>query len=252
MAKKKKRTPKIRVIPRKKIIKTLSRGMELQGRVRRLAGFGAFVDIGVGTDGLLHISELHPSRRVRQITDVISVGDEVTVWIKDLDREQNRISLTMIPPGTKTIDDLKQGMIVTGKVTRLVPYGAFVDIGSGLEGMLHVREMANSYVRAPEDVVSVGEELDVRIINVDKRRGRIDLSIKGLYPEPEPVTNQDAEDLVEEPPTLMELALREALGDQLPPPKRKPKSRKKRQRRGQQLVLDEIISRTLETHRQAT
>jgi len=252
MAKKKKRTPKIRVIPRKKVIKTLSRGMELQGRVRRLAGFGAFVDIGVGTDGLLHISELDPAHRVRQITDVISVGDEITVWIKDLDREHNRISLTMIPPGTMTIDDLEPGMVLTGKVSRLAPYGAFVKLGDGLEGMLHVREMANSYVRAPEDVVSVGEELDVRIIGVDKRRGRIDLSIKGLYPEPEPAANQGT-DLDKELPTVMELALREAMGDELPPPKRRQKRPKKRRRkrRSEQLVLDEIISRTLETHRQA-
>jgi len=249
MSKKKKSTPKIRVIPRKKVIKVLSRGMEMQGRVRRIAGFGAFVDIGAGTDGLLHISEIDPARRVRQITDVLSVGDEITVWIKDLDREHNRISLTMIPPGTRTIDDLEQGMVVSGKVTRLAPFGAFVDIGVGLEGMLHVREMSDRYIRSPEDVVSVGEELDVRIIGIDKRRGRIDLSIKGLYPEI-PAVNH-SQDEYEEPPTIMELALREAMGDELPRLRRKRKSRKKRQRR-QQRELDEIIYRTLETHRQTT
>lgn len=246
--KKKKGSPKIRVIPRKKVIKVLSRGMEMHGRVRRIAGFGAFVDIGAGTDGLLHISEVDPARRVRQITDVLSVGDEITVWIKDLDREHNRISLTMIPPGTKTIDDLEQGMIVTGKVTRLAPFGAFVDIGIGTDGLLHVREMADRYVKSPEEVVSIGEELDVRIIGIDKRRGRIDLSIKGLYPEaPEINPSQDE---YEEPPTIMELALREAMGDELPRLRRKRKPRKKRQRRRQR-ELDEIIHRTLETHRQA-
>lgn len=252
MAKKKKGTSGIKVIPRKKVIKTLSRGMEMQGRVRRLAGFGAFVDIGAGTDGLLHISEVDPARQVRQITDALSVGDEVTVWIKDLDREQNRISLTMIPPDTMSINDLEQGMIVTGKVTRLAPYGAFVDIGVGREGMLHVREMADGYVRAPEDVVTVGEELDVRIAGVDKRRKRIDLSIKGLRLEPELATNPDAELDEEEAPTLMEFALREAMGDELPFRERKRKSRKKRQQRRKQRLQDEIISRTLETHRQAT
>lgn len=244
----KKGSSKVKVIPRKKVVKTLARGMEMQGRVRRLAGFGAFVDIGAGTDGLLHISELDPDRQVRQITDVLSVGDEITVWIKDLDRDQNRISLTMIPPGTRTIDDLEQGMIVNGRVTRLAPYGAFVDIGLPREGMLHVREMADGYVRAPEDVVTVGEELDVRIIGLDKRRGRIDLSIKGLHPEIQAAAAPNVPE--EDPPTLMEIALREAMGDNLPLPTPK-KRHKKRQRRSRQREQDEIISRTLEIHRQA-
>jgi len=223
----------------------------MQGRVRRLAGFGAFVDIGAGTDGLLHISELDPNRQVRQITDVLSVGDEITVWIKDLDREQNRISLTMIPPGTITMDNLEQGMIVNGRVTRLEPYGAFVDIGLPREGMLHVREMADGYVRAPEDVVTVGEELEVRIVGLDKRRGRIDLSIKGIHPEIETVAarNTPAPETEVDPPTLMEIALRQAMGDDWPSPERR--WRKKRQRRSRQREQDEIISRTLETHRQA-
>jgi len=235
----------VHVIPRKKVVRPLTRGMEMQGRVRRLADFGAFVDIGVGTDGLLHISEIDPSRRVAKIADAVSVGDEITVWIKDLDRKSNRISLTMVP-----INDLEQGMTINGKVTRLAPYGAFVDIGVGREGMLHVREMGDGYVRAPDDVVSIGEQLNVRIVSVDKRRARIDLSIKGLHPKTEMMeTSEEVEE--EEPPTLMELALREAMGDELPTSKRRPKTRKKRRRPSRQHQLDEIISRTIETHRQA-
>ena len=247
---KKKTGTTVHVIPRKKVVRPLTRGMEMQGRVRRLADFGAFVDIGVGTDGLLHISEIDPSRRIAKIADAVSVGDEITVWIKDLDRESNRISLTMVQPGTLTINDLEQGMTINGKVTRLAPYGAFVDIGVGREGMLHVREMGDGYVRAPDDVVSIGEELDVRIVSVDKRRARIDLSIKGLHPKTEMMdTSEEVEE--EEPPTLMELALREAMGDGLPTAKRRPKTRKKRRRPRRQHQLDEIISRTIETHRQA-
>ena len=248
---KKKTGTTVQVIPRKKVVRPLTRGMEMQGRVRRLADFGAFVDIGVGTDGLLHISEIDPSRRIAKIADAVSVGDAITVWIKDLDRESNRISLTMVQPGTLTINDLEQGMTINGKVTRLAPYGAFVDIGVGREGMLHVREMGDGYVRAPDDVVSIGEELDVRIVSVDKRRARIDLSIKGLHPKTEMMdTSEEVEE--EEPPTLMELALREAMGDELPTAKRRPKTRKKRRRPRRQHQLDEIISRTIETHRQAT
>jgi ribosomal protein S1 len=252
MTGKKKGTDGVRVIPRKKVVKALARGMEMQGRVRRVAGFGAFVDIGVGTDGLLHISELDANRRVAKITDVVSVGDEVTVWVKDLDRENNRISLTMVPPGTMTINDLSQGLVLSGKVTRLAPYGAFVDIGVGRDGMLHVREMGEGYVRAPEDVVRVGEEIEVRIANVDKRRGRIDLSIKGLQQQDEPNQAPGEPDEVadEEPPTLMEVALREAMGDGMPSPRRRGRARKKRRRQHQQ-QLDDIISRTIEGHRQS-
>jgi len=251
MTAKKTGTGKVKTIPRKKVVKALSRGMEMQGRVRRVAGFGAFVDIGVGTDGLLHISELDANRRVAKITDVLSVGDEITVWIKELDRENNRISLTMVQPGTLTINDLSQGMIVGGKVTRLAPYGAFVDIGVGRDGMLHVREMGEGYVRSPEDVVKVGEEIEVRIANVDTRRGRIDLSVKGIDQGESVALDTLADEAAEdEPPTLMEVALREAMGEEAPLGQRRTRQ-PKRQRRQRQRQLDDIISRTIESHRQA-
>lgn len=173
----------IRVIPPKKVVKVLSVGMETPGVVRRVADFGAFVDIGVGTDGLVHVSEMSVSR-VAKASDLLKEGDEVTVWIKELDRDRNRISLTMVAPGTKTVRDLQEGDVVRGKVTRVVPYAAFVDVGVGREGMLHIREMAEGYVKRVEDVVNIGDEVEVRIIGLDRRRQRIDLSVKGLVPEP--------------------------------------------------------------------
>ena len=172
---------KVKVLPKAKIVKVLTVGMETGGTIKRVSEYGAFVDIGVGRDGLLHISEMSTSR-VRKVTDVINEGDEVTVWIKELDREKNRISLTMIPPGTKTIRDLAVGELVTGTVQRLTNYGAFVDIGMDRDAMLHVKEMGDGYVAKPEDVVKVGEEIEARIVSVDPRRGRIDLSLKGLRP----------------------------------------------------------------------
>jgi transcriptional accessory protein Tex/SPT6 len=93
----------------------------------------------------------------------------------------------MIAPGTLTMRDLEEGMIVPGRVTRLERYGAFVDIGVGRDGMLHVKEMGRGYVEKPEDVVRVGDEIQVEVVGVDHRRGRIDLSMKNLLPEPEPV-----------------------------------------------------------------
>lgn len=243
----------IKVIPPKKIIKPLKRGMEVTGVVRRLTDFGAFIDIGVGTDGLAHISELSVTR-VNKVSDVLQEGQQVTAWIKDLDREHNRISLTLIPPGTKTIRNLQEGEIVRGKVTRLTPYSAFVDIGVGREAMLHVREMAEGYVAKPEDIVQVGEELEARVIAIDRRRQRIDLSLKGLRPEPvraepEPATefNFDYDEETEEIPSVIALAFQKALGEDFQAEGRRDRRQKRRRRDRDEYdeEMEEILSRTL-------
>ncbi len=169
----------------KGVVRMLSVGQPVKGMVKRVSDFGAFVDIGVGRDGLVHISELSV-KRIGKVSDLLKVGQEVTLWIKKLDRERNRISLTMIEPGTKTMRDLEKGDVVQGTVTRLMPYGAFIDLGVGRDALLHVREMGERFVARPEDVVTVGEVVETRIIEISRRRSRIDLSMKGLRPEPEP------------------------------------------------------------------
>ena len=258
----------VKVIQPKKIVKKLAIGMELEGTVRRLADFGAFVDIGVGRDGLVHVSEMS-QRRVAKPEDIVSVGDKVKVWIKDLDKANNRISLTMIPPGTKRIRDLQVDEIVKGKVTRILPYAAFVDIGVGRDAMLHVREMSWGFVKRPEEVVKVGDEIEAKIIKLDKRRGRIDLSLKAMQPEPEntaperPPTGERnfskprknsqrgkkrelisySSDDEDDAPSALALALQKALGDELPTTGRKKKSRREKQRMKSE--IDEIIERTL-------
>lgn len=244
----------------KRTVRMLSVGQQVTGTVKRVADFGAFVDIGVGRDGLIHISELSV-RRVGKVTDVISEGQEITAWIKKLDRDRNRISLTLIDPGTRTIRDLEKGELVTGTVTRILPYGAFVDIGVGRDALLHVREMGEGYVAKPEDVVKVGEAVEARIIELSRRRGRVDLSLKGLRPEPEPVPTapvqaaakeeepevEEVEDTYADLDVLspMQLAFKKAMqaeGIELDLD-RKPKRRKGRDR-GRSLQ-DEIIARTL-------
>ena len=248
---------KVKVLPKTKIVKVLTVGMETGGTIKRVSEYGAFVDIGVGRDGLLHISEMSTSR-VRKVTDVINEGDEVTVWIKELDREKNRISLTMIPPGTKTIRDLAAGELVTGTVQRLTNYGAFVDIGMDRDAMLHVKEMGDGYVAKPEDVVKVGEEIEARIVSVDPRRGRIDLSLKGLrpslaqYPVKEMTREADSvpDDDVVDLPSPMELAFRDALSGQEGGPEEdyfqsdRPRRKQKRGRH-QKDEQSDIINRTL-------
>lgn len=243
-----------------RVVKLLSVGQQVPGKVKRITEFGAFVDIGVGRDGLIHISELSV-RRVGKVTDVLQENQEIEVWIKKLDRDRNRISLTLIEPGTKTIRELEKGEIVNGTVTRILPYGAFIDIGIGRDALLHIREMSEGYVARPEDVVTVGEELEARIIELSRRRQRVDLSIKGLRPEPElevvpeaeaeaaAEAEQEAEEAVVdefadvEVLSPMELAFKRAMeaeGIEL-------KGGKKKRRRGKHgaSIQDEIIARTL-------
>ncbi len=198
--------PQIKVIPPKTIVRKLAVGQEVQGRVKRLADFGAFIDIGVGTDALVHVSEIS-QKRVSKPKDVLNVGDQVTAWIKSLDKNRNRISLTLIPPDVRTIRDLKTGEVVTGTVTRVTEYGAFVDIGIGYDGMVHVKEMTHGYVKHPSDVVQVGGEVEAEILKINRRRGQIDLSMRAVQPEPEPEIKEPV--AVEEPAEDAEIEMLE-------------------------------------------
>lgn len=247
----------------KKVVR-LSVGQQLKGTIKQVTEFGAFVDIGAGRDGLVHISELSVGR-VNNVKDLVEVGQEVTVWIKRLNRERNRISLTMISPDTKTIRDLEEGELISGVVTRMAPYGAFVDIGVGTDALLHVREMGSGFIAKPEDVVEVGEETEVRIVTINRRRRHIDVSIKGLREEPEA---DDAEegggagdadgdsqvvDKFENVEVLspMELAFKRAMNEE-GGLVTQPKSGRRRRRRQQnaRAVQAEIIQRTLDTMRE--
>ena len=251
-------------------VRTLAVGEEVHGVVKRLTDFGAFIDIGVGRDGLVHISELALGR-VDKVADVLTKGQEVTMWIKKLDRKRNRISLTLVDPDRKTIRDLKEDEIVEGTVTRILPYGAFIDIGVGRDALLHVREMSNRYVEKPEDVVSMGETLEARIISLSRRRKRVDLSLKGLRDEPEAEEPQgggasqaraqaEPEPEVPEPEEIevlspMELAFKRAMeadGDDVDVPDKRSGGSKSKRRRGKQsrAIQDEIVSRTLEGREQ--
>jgi ribosomal protein S1 len=233
------------VEPPKYTWKDLEPGLKVEGKVVRLERFGAFVDIGADNDGLVHVSEMGTGR-VAKPSDVVSEGDVIEVWIKDIDRKSRRISLSMIEPPDVDIRSLKPDTLLSGRVVRLESFGAFVDIGAGRDGMIHVTEMGRGYVGSPSEIVSVGDEVQVRVLEVDPRRGRISLSMKDL-PADEYVVDEN----IEEIPTSMELALREAMeiqGVDLPM-KPDTRSRKKKSKRQYDRVQDDIISRTLRTRR---
>jgi len=185
--------------------------MEMAGKVRSVTDFGAFVELGVGPQGLVHISQL-ARRRVEKVTDVVQVGDDVQVWIKKVDKKRGRISLTIIKPPTVHMKDLKPDTVIPGVVTRLEPYGVFIDIGTGRDGMVHISELTDGYISAPSEVLSVGDKIDVKVLEVDRKARKVNLSTKEFFTvskAPEPV-KEDQSGQTEPAPTIMELAFQAA------------------------------------------
>ena len=158
----------------------LSVGEVRKGRVSSVVSFGAFVDLG-GMDGLIHVSELS-WKHVDNPAEIVKVGDEVNVKVLEVDHERERISLslkaTLADPWQEFAQTHKVGELVYGRVIKLVPFGAFVQVGDGIEGLVHISEMSTHHVEAPEQVVTPNEELWVKIIDLDLARRRISLSIK--------------------------------------------------------------------------
>ncbi len=165
---------------RDEFLTNLKPGEIRKGVVSSVVSFGAFVDLG-GMDGLIHVSELS-WKHVDHPSSVVQVGDEVTVQVLDVDFDRERISLslkaTQQDPWQEFASSHEVGQLVYGRVTKLVPFGAFVQVGEGIEGLVHISEMSTHHVDAPEQVVTPGEELWVKIIDLDLGRRRISLSIK--------------------------------------------------------------------------
>jgi small subunit ribosomal protein S1 len=165
---------------RQKILDELQPGQVVEGTISNIVDFGAFVDLE-GIDGLIHISELSWSH-VNHPSEVLTIGDKVEVKVLDIDRDRQRISLglkqTQADPWQSVIDAYDIGDVVEGKVTKVVTFGAFVEIHPGVEGLVHISELASHHVENPREVVSQGEVLSVRIIEIDADRRRLSLSLK--------------------------------------------------------------------------
>jgi small subunit ribosomal protein S1 len=165
---------------REQFLDNLRPGEVRKGVVSSVVNFGAFVDLG-GMDGLIHVSELS-WKHVDHPNQVVNVGDEVTVQVLEVDLDRERISLslkaTQQDPWQEFASNHRVGELVYGRVTKLVPFGSFVQVGDGIEGLVHISEMSAHHIEAPEQVVTPGEELWVKIIDLDLSRRRISLSIK--------------------------------------------------------------------------
>lgn len=211
--------------------------MRLQGVVKDTQLYGAVVDIGLEYDGLVHISQLSP-KRVNRVSDVVQPGDDVTVWVTKVNTDKGRIGLTMVEPPDVEWNELAEGQTHTGKVTRMERYGAFVDIGAERPGLLHVREMSPGYVRDPSDLVQMGDEIEVRILKLDRKRRRIDLTLMGIGNE-----ESEPEDEAEPMMTAMEVALLRAQAEQ------KKRTRRHAKHRSPNLSEREsILANTLKQH----
>jgi small subunit ribosomal protein S1 len=259
--------------------------MQFNGTVSKIRLAGAVIDVGLGKPAVLHISQIvaPDNQPIKRVEDVLKEGQQIEVWVKKVVRkdDEERIELTMIHPLDLEWRDIKVGNQVKGKVVRLEKFGAFVEIGAERPGLIHISEMAHGYVKQPSDVVNEGDEVEVEIIDVNRRKKQIKLSMKALQPEPvvevkekpakaapsprseagpkrekknttrkprrtgeednTALINSINEPPAENEPTVMEMAMREAM--------EKAKDRKKKQESKAKAVSKEqedLLSRTLE------
>jgi len=212
----------------------LERKMHLKGTVIKTNKAGAIVDIGVEKPALLHVSQIivENEQPFLRVEDILNTGQEVDVYVRNI--RDDRIEVTMKEPLLLEWREIKKNMVVKGKVTQLEKFGAFVDIGAERPGLVHVSELTHGYVRSASEIVSVGEEIEAKIIDFNRRRKQIKLSMKAMQPkldeiegvkitparsnrrnkkgkskkEKPPINNEASE---EKEPTVMEIALREAM-----------------------------------------
>jgi len=243
-------------------LQDLKRKTQFSGTVLKTTLAGAVVNIGLPVPGVIHISQLQeqPTNRVE---DVVHPGQTVEVWIKRVDPKKNRIELTMIKPLDLEWREINKGMVCSGKVTRLEKFGAFVDIGAERPGLVHISEMTHEYIKTPNDVVKEGDEVEVKVLDVNRRKKQIKLSMKALEEKPiviaksvqkgkdkEKETAVDAEK--EEPvPTAMEMAMREAMERTKSPDLTETAKTRRKQTSGER-EMEKILNRTLENKVRST
>jgi small subunit ribosomal protein S1 len=216
----------------------LQRGLKLQGKIVKVEDFGVFVNIGAPKDGLVPVSAMAKTR-VDKPSDLVKDGDDVTVWVTKASKKENRIGLSMVEPPAVDWADIKVGQTFNGKVTRVENFGAFVDIGAEREGMVHVSEMETGYVARPSDVVKVGQEVEVRVIELNPKKRQIKLTMKLDLAEVEAETAEPEEVVL----TPMQLAFQAARQQNQPATTAKPKTIVKRSEQ------EDIFARTIQQHR---
>lgn len=242
-------------------IPNLAPKTKLSGTVTKTTLAGIVVDVGMELPGVVHISQLR-REPVNRVEDFIQVGQTVEAWVRRV--RKDRIEMTMIEPLRLEWSDMKPEMSVKGKVVRVESYGAFVDIGAERPGLVHVSELAHGYIKSANEVVKEGEEIEAVILEVDRKKKQIRLSMKALQHEvieEKPVKKEERKNkgkrgakarkeenetapVVEAEPTVMEIAWREALEKAQA---RKSNEKARRSKSGVSQEQEEILSRTLKS-----
>ena len=232
----------------------VKRKQHFKGKVAKIALGGAIIDLGLHHPGMVHISRLR-EEPVSRVEEVLELGQEVDVWVRRVDKKTGGIELTMIKPLDLEWRDIKKGLVLKGTISRIETYGVFVEIGAERPGMIHISELSHDFVRNPYEVVQMGDEVDVEVLDFDRRKKQIKLSRKAQLQKPAPpeeeVLPSTYEETVEEQdeddntpvPTALEFALRKAMKDNKGGKAGEKKS-KKNTRRGD--ALDDIFDRTLQ------
>lgn len=258
-------------------IADVKRKQHFTGTVVKTTLAGAIVDIGIGIPGVVHISQLQ-KEPVKRVEDVVQVGQQVELWVHRVYPKKSRIDLTMIKPLELEWGEIKKDLEVKGKVVRIEKFGVFVDIGAERPGLVHISEMTHDYIRTPGDLVKEGDEVEVKVLDFNKQKRQIKLSMKAMQEKPDDVVKavltskekavqrepavhreqavyreQKEKDKETEPqeevkevsvPTAMEMALRQAM-ERNKTDVESDINRKKRKGGEQKQELESILSRTL-------
>lgn len=238
---------------------SLKRKTQFSGKVIKTTLAGAVVDIGLPIPGVVHISQLSTAP-VNRVEDVVQVGQTVEVWVRRVFPKKDRIELTMVKPLDLEWREIDKDLVVKGKVVRIEKFGVFVDIGAERPGLVHISEMTHDYIKSPTDIVKEGDEVEAKVLNVNRQKKQIKLSMKALEEKPvkvarevqhgKPSAKAEKSAPVDEPekeapvPTAMEVAYREAMertNDYVPETPVKSKKTAVAQEE-----MDKILSRTLE------
>jgi ribosomal protein S1 len=226
----------------------VKRKTHFTGKVVKIGLAGAVIDIGLGVPGVLHISQLQQDP-VNRVEDVVQIGQEVEVWVRRVSPKGDRIELSMIKPLDLEWREMKKDMVVKGKVVRLERFGAFVDIGAERPGLIHISELTHDYIRSVEEVLKEGDEVEVKILDIDRKKKQIKLSRKAMEEQAIKVAQKQAEpepEDVEMPvPTVMEAAMREAMQRVKTRDDETPRTRGKKGNKPRN-DLESIFARTLE------
>lgn len=195
----------------KPTVNDVKRKMKFSGKVIKTSLAGALIEIGLDKPGMVHISQLRkePTNRV---DDVAKIGDEVDVWVRSINKKAGLVELTMIEPLALDWSEIKTGLVVKGDIVRLEKFGAFIEIGAERPGLAHISELTHDYIREISDAVKIGDKVEAQVLDVDRKKKKIKLSLKALQVDPSKVTFDEIEEEEEaEIPTAMELAIRKAM-----------------------------------------